>query len=777
MTPESNLTPDPLEPFPSEEGVSASPDLKGGEKRAMPRMLEIHRQEGIDFRRIIFLLLKRIWIIAIIMILGTVVLVRLFAGKPRVYESEALIKVASAEEKVLKVENVTQEAPGTPEYINTVVQALTGRNVLLRVIKSNHLENNPRFFPRKINGGGYSEQQMCDILSSHYRIFPQKGTRIIQILGRDTDPQMACTLAASLVKQFILESYQQRSSASKVANEFLSDEAAKLKEKLQLSEAALQRYKEEHNAVSLEQNQNIIVEKLRQVAGSVTQAQDARLKIEADLEQYRRTDPSKTQDLLNITSIASLPQVAECRNKLLLAESEFETKKQRYMYRHPLYIAEQAKIAGLKAELRQALNNAGGELENQYEKATETENKLQASLKEQEQRSLELSKLAIPYNVLVREVESDTALYQSVVSRMKETGVKAGEETSPLSVIEEPLVSSSPMPDSSFRYILLGVILLLGASIGGVLIHDRLSSSIRSVDEAEALLELPVLGSIPEEKLPADTSNTAEDPSGDTEDPLLRTKRRRSRRRPKHYPVTLVDNPNSSMAESYRTLRTSIMLLDAKLDTHTMLLTSAIPAEGKTFCSVNLAASFALLGKKTLLIDADLRRPSLHHALLDGEERVGLSDYLAGQATLEEVIVPTRVPNLFLITAGNRSPIPAELLADAKADSLFKELLPNMFDRIIVDSAPIHAVSDALILASKIKVVAVVIKTESTARHAVLRAIHLLRDTDAEIAGVILNRMKRSGAGYYYYYYYGGKYSEYRNSSGDGGKKRHKQRY
>jgi capsular exopolysaccharide synthesis family protein len=218
------------------------------------------------------------------------------------------------------------------------------------------------------------------------------------------------------------------------------------------------------------------------------------------------------------------------------------------------------------------------------------------------------------------------------------------------------------------------------------------------------------------------------------------------------------------------------MLLDAKLDTHTMLLTSAIPAEGKTFCSVNLAASFALLAKKTLLIDADLRRPSLHHALLGGEERAGLSDYLAGQATLEEVIVPTRVPNLFLITAGNRSPIPAELLADGRTDALFKEL-PNRFDRIIVDSAPIHAVSDALILADKIKVVAVVIKTESTSRHAIKRAIHLLRDTDAEIAGVILNRMKRNGAGYYYYYYYGGKYSEYRNSSGEGGGKKRKNRY
>jgi capsular exopolysaccharide synthesis family protein len=759
------MSTDPL--FPDAEGAKEAPspevtqakDAQHGERRVSSKMLDIHRhQEGIDFRRIFFLLLKRLWIIALIVIVGMVILFRIFTGKPRMYEAQAILEVRSQEEKVLKAENVTQESPGTPDFMNTVVQSLTSRNILLRVIKANNLTKDPHLYPPKTGGGSYSEDQLCNILESHYRIFPQKGTRLIQILARDTKPKTAALLGDSLVKEFIHETYQQRSSASRLANEFLSEEAAKLKEKLQQSEAALQRYKEENNAVSLEQNQNIIVEKLRQVSGMVTQSQDARLKIEADLEQFRRTDPKNVQELLNISSIASLPQVADARTQLLAAEADFNTLKQRYLYKHPQYIAAVAKIQALQQRRLAALENAGVELGKQYEKAQETESKLQATLKEQEDKALQLNKLAIPYNVLTREVETDTALYQSVVSRMKETGVKASEESAPFRILEEPMVPSSPMPDASLRYLFVGFILLLGGSIAGVMIHDRLSSTIRSVDEAENLLDYPVLGSIPDEKITSEQlygakTDTSEHP------------KRREQGRLKYYPISVVEAPNSSIAESYRSLRTSIMLLDSKLDTKTMMFTSAIPAEGKTFCTLNTASAFAILGKKTVVVDADLRRPTLHHALLGGEVTAGLSDYLSGQASLEEVLRPTKIPNLFFLSAGHRSTIPAELLASTEMDDLLL-LLRNKFDRTIFDTAPIHAVSDSLILASKVPTTCMTIRTESTSLHAIRRAMHLLRETDTRIAGLILNRMKRSGAGYYYYYYYGKKYQDYRTPKG-----------
>jgi capsular exopolysaccharide synthesis family protein len=758
--PTDSLSPETRHPdeTPSTQ-IADAVDSQHGERRISSKMLDMHRhQEGIDVRRIFFLLLKRLWIIALIVIVGMVLLFRMFTGKPRVYEAQAVLEVRPQEEKVLKAENVTQESPGTADFMNTVVQALTSRNILLRVIKANNLTKNSDIYPPKMGGGSYSEDQLCDILESHYRVIPEKGTRLIQILARDRNPKTAALLAESLVKEYIHEAYEQRSSASKLANEFLSEEAAKLKEKLQQSEAALQRYKEENNAVSLEQNQNIIVEKLRQVSGMVTQSQDARLKIEADLEQFRRTDPKNVQELLNISSIASLPQVAEARSQLLAAEAEFNTLRQRYLYKHPQYIAAVAKIQALQQRRLAALQNAGVELGKQYEKAQETESKLQANLKEQEDRALQLNKLAIPYNVLSREVETDTALYQSVVSRMKETGVKASEESAPFRILEEPMIPSSPMPDASIRYLFVGFIILLGGSIAGVMIHDRLSSTIRSVDEAENMLDHPVLGSIPDEKINPELlygakTDTSEHP------------KRRKQARPKYYPISVVEAPNSSIAESYRSLRTSIMLLDSKLDTKTLMFTSAIPAEGKTFCTLNTAAAFAIMGKNTVIVDADLRRPTLHHALLGGEVTAGLSDYLSGQASLEEVLRPTKIPNLVFLSAGHRSTIPAELLASKEMDDLLV-LLRNRFDRVIIDSAPIHAVSDSLILASKIPTTAMVIKTESTSLHAIRRAMHLLRETDTRIAGLILNRMKRSGAGYYYYYYYGRKYQDYRTPGG-----------
>lgn len=761
------MSTDPLFPDHHSPGESALPrvpeaaESQHGERRVSSRMLEIHRQQdGIDFRRIFFLLLKRLWIIALIVIIGTVILIRMFSGKPRVYEAEAILEVQPQEQKVLKAENVTQESPGMGDFVGTTVLALTSRNVLLRVIKENNLTKDPHLYPPKAGGGSYSEDQLCDILAAKYRVIPEKGSRLIQILGRDTNPKTAALLAEALPHALIRETYKQRAVASLMANEFLSDEAGKLKEKLQQSESALQRYKEENSAVSLEDNQNIIVEKLRQVAGMVTQAQDARLKIETDLEQFHRTDPKNLQDLLNISSIAALPQVAEAQNQLLSAEAEFNTLKQRYLYKHPQYIAAEAKIQALQQRRLTALQNAGAELDKQYEKAQETENKLQATLKEQEDKALQLNKLAIPYNVLSREVESDRALYQAVVNRMKETGVKASEETAPYRILEEAMVPSSPMPDPAIRWICVGFTILLGGTIAGVMVHDRLSSTVRSVDDAEKLLEHPVLGSIPEEKV-----HEHQLPASGEESDSLPSRKRRNQQRPKYYPISVIEAPNSSIAESYRSLRTSIMLLDSKLDTKTMMVTSAIPAEGKTFCTLNTAAAFAILGKNTVILDADLRRPALHHALLNGEVTAGLSDYLSGQASLEEVIHPTKVPNLSFISAGNRSTIPAELLASKEMDELLA-LLRNRFDRVVIDSAPIHAVSDSLILASKIPTTAMVIRAESTSLHAVRRAMHLLQDTDTRCAGLILNRMKRSGAGYYYYYYYGRKYEDYRTSGG-----------
>jgi capsular exopolysaccharide synthesis family protein len=717
-----------------------------------------HLEEIFDVRRLYFLILSHIVPVATFIILGMIIVGAILLRLPDIYESRAVLQVEQQEKKVLKTEKVTDETPANVDFVNTVVQALTSRNILLRVVKANHLEKNPTFAKPRSDGTPYTDNQLAILMEKKVKVKLRRLTRLIDITVEDTDPELACTLAKSMVKEFLREGFEQRLSVSHVADDYLKEEAAKLKEKLQKSEQELQAYKEKNNAVSLEQSQNIIIEKLRDVSASVTEAKNARLKLESDLEQLKAAGKVSTEDLLRINSVAALPEVASVREELLKAESDLSTLKERYMEKHPKYQAARNKVETLRGSLNTAASKAGDILARQYDSAKETESKLDQVLKEQEAKALELNKLSIPYNVLAREVETDRSLYESVVSRMKETGVASGVETAPYRVIEEPMIPSKPSAPKRLKILAIALILLTVSSVFWLMVRDSLSSTIRSVDQAESLLGLPVLGAIPDQKL-----TTVEVLASNFKKENRKTNSRNKslgavgKKDEQHYLIATVDDPGSILSESYRTLRASITLLGPKEQTKVLLFTSAIPDEGKTFSSINCAVTFAQQGEKTLIIDSDMRRPSLHHALLRGEERRGLTDFLSGQAKLDELIGETSVPGLSIMTSGRRAPNPAELLLQSDIPALIQELL-GRFDRIIIDSAPVNAVSDTLYIAGPAKEVVLVVRSDKTPSKVVQRAITQLRKSGTHVAGIVLNRIRRGPGEGYYYYSYGDKY-------------------
>jgi capsular exopolysaccharide synthesis family protein len=254
------------------------------------------------------------------------------------------------------------------------------------------------------------------------------------------------------------------------------------------------------------------------------------------------------------------------------------------------------------------------------------------------------------------------------------------------------------------------------------------------VDEAESILQQPVLAAVPE-------GNLEKIPEG---------------------AVAMTHDSGSAQAEAFRTLRASLSLLGAEDQRRLILVTSAIPSEGKTFTSTNLSAAFATQGLNTIVIDADLRRPALSATLLDREVRKsgefrGLTDVLSGLCSIEEAIRPTTVPNLSLLPSGRRAPNPAELLAQINVGQLLESLLKK-YDRVVVDSAPVNAVSDTLSLASMAHAVCLVLRFGKTPRRAILRALTLLEKTGARMAGIVMNRMPTSRGASYYYYYYGDPY-------------------
>ena len=714
----------------------------------------LHLQELIDFKHLGYVLLKHIWTIVLIVIVGMVITGAVVWILPDIYESRAVLQVQQQEKKVLKSEKVSEETPGSTDFVNSVVQSLTSRNILLRVIKANNLAADPHFAPPKMSGMGgetYNDDELVTFMEKKVQVSLRRLTRLIDITVTDRNPKLACILASSIVKEFLKEHFEQSLAVSNTANDYLKDEAAKLKIKLEHSEQELQKYKEANNAVSLEQTQNIIVEKLKEVSSAGTEAKNARLKLESDLEQLKLAVSGGAEAMLRISSVAALPQVASVRDDLLKAQTELSILKERYLPKHPKYVATISKIEELKSALTEATSKAGDILTQQYESLKETESKLNNTLTEQEAKALELNKLSIPYNVLSREVETDRALYEAVISRMKETGVSAGIETSPYQVIEEPMVPTRPSAPKRLKILVLAFIVITGAAAGGVILIDSMSSSINSIDQAETLLALPVLGAIPEQK-------------GKKK---KKSKKGGGHREVDDYPLALIQDPASPLSESYRSLRAQITLLGPQDQTQVLLFTSAIPSEGKTFTSINTATVFASQGQKTVIIDGDLRRPSVHYALAGGQELPGLTDYLSGQITLDEAIRETSFPGLFLITAGRRAPNPSELLLNADIPTLLVAL-KERFERIVLDTAPINAVSDTLYLAGPAKKVLLIIRSESTPSKVVQRAVAQLRKSGAQIVGTVLNGIQHgAGAGYYYYSYQGeyGKNSVYGDTS------------
>jgi succinoglycan biosynthesis transport protein ExoP len=686
-----------------------------------------------DIVRYYHLFLRFLWLVVLIVAVTMIGAYAWVSRQPKEYGSRAVLMVEQQQRKILtNMEEVQPENLESEDYVNTVVQSLTSTSLMLRVSHAIGLDKDPKIFPPRPDGMTYSDAAIANAMRHRVTAALRRGTRLIDISVEDEDPERAKAIADAVVKEFLRQTIEQQFTVSRLASEFLQEEADKLRAKLDASEEKLQAYKERNNAVSLEQNQNITVDKLKELNTRVTAAKDARIKVESDIEQLRRLKPDDVDGMLQIGSVAAIPQVASVRGQIVQAEAELAALKKRYLPLHPAYIKAVTTIQRLKESLQESLREAGKVLPAQYSSAKDTESKLNTALTEQEKAALDLSKLAIPYNVLGREVQSDRAMYDSLVNRVRETTISEGIEKNPFHVVEEPMSSAVPIKPDKIKTLMTAFVLAL--IVGGVLVIvlDSLDESLHSVDQAEKFLGLPALAIIPEEK----RLNSA------------------------FMPIPLNDGQTSRQAEAFRTVRASLSLLGGESSRRVFLFASALPEEGKSFSSVNTAAAFCVEGLRTVVVEADLRRPCLHKLFPGIADRntPGLSDFLAGNADLDTVIRPSPVNNLFFLFAGRRSPNPAELLAN-KSFPLLIEALLDRFDRVICDSAPINAVSDTLTLISAVQHVCLVVRPEKTPKRAIARACHLVDKAGGKLAGFLLNRVKfKYGSGRYYYYYYGDKY-------------------
>jgi len=670
-----------------------------------------------DFGHLIHLLLSKAWVVILFVIFTLVAAVGYLLWAPKIYESSAVIEVAQETPRVNNIQDFNGDGAAdmkSPEVLKTIEQALLSDTLLLRVVKTNGLDKDPTFAPPKKDGSAYLDTELVGLFERKLTVKVRRGTRLIDITVGDIDPQRAQQYAESMVKEFVNQSFEQELGLSESANDYLRAEADRLKVKLQSAEQNVQNFREQHNAVSLEDKQNIIVEKLKDLNLKVTEAKGERLKLEADVATIKQGKAKTADELLLLPSVAALPVVAALRQELADRESRFKAEGQ---------------LKGLQQSLNRTVINASNMVIKSYEAAKSTEAKLVSALQEQEQAALELNKIAVPYNALVREVEADRALYESVLTRMKVTNVAKGIWANNISVIETPMVSAKPAKP---RKMLIMALALVGGGLLGcglVIFNDMADHSIRSVDQLENISGLSVLTSVPE-----------------------------SKRKDLDKESVLTSDPGSYEAEAFRSLRTTLSFLGLEKDRKTVLFTSANPAEGKSYCSFNYAVAVAHTGLRTLLIDADLRRPNLSKVVLGDAKARGLTDCLTGRTTILDCCHETGIENLFLLPAGERAAKPAELLASCDFAALLTEAGLH-FDRIILDSAPVNAVSDTQLIAKDIQSVCFVVRAVKTPERAIVRACSLLAQTGSHPDGIVFNRLPRRSLDRYYFSEYAGQYA------------------
>ena len=668
-----------------------------------------------DVRALYEVVRRRIWLIAACALGGLVLGAAFSAIRQDLYEVTATVQVEEENPSVVAIQDITKEDFRQPEDLKTVEQQLVTRNLVWRVIQTNKLDKMPGFFKpgilRKLQGRELSQSDKIDALAKNFTVKLRRGTRLIDITVSHEDPKMVQTLAASLIDESVSQNEEWRVSPSREANKFLIDEAERLKGKVEKAEQALQDYREKNHAVSLEDKQNIIVERLKDLNLRVAQAQNDTLALESDVAQLGKIG-RQTEKLLAIGNIANAQPVLDAQRVAMGKEAAFAVLRQRYGAENPAYAQAERELQQVRAALDAAVLNAADSLRARYESAKFTQQTSEKMLQEQEQLALDLNRKATQYDALSRDVEADRALFASVVKRLKEMSVIQNINKVHLRVVEPPMPPGTP---SLRGKILLSVLGLLGGgamALGVVVGRFVLRPSIQSPDHAGRVLGLAALGAIPRMPRLKDASR-----------------------------LPGIAEPRSQAAEAFRFVAASASGAFAG-GKGSLLLTSAASGDGSTSCAASYAVALAKSGVRTLLIDADFRNPAMGRIFSAPKNASGLADCLAGRSALEESVLATKVENLSVLVAGT---VPAEI-SSLFSSPAFGELIGKAveaYGQVVIDSAPVNIASETLHIARQASAVCIVMRSGDTSISAASRACELLDGVGRMPVGFILNRVPR----------------------------------
>lgn len=748
---------------------------------------------GIHLREVWRILRKRKWLVATIAIIVTTLVTIEVHRTPSVYRAETTIEVAKDSSAVLKTNSQVIKIDDT-DNINTNRIIFKSRPMLEDVVVLLKLDQNPRFIEslhkksvvdavrdiayrmtgrligdtailpkaqkpdpgvRLIERATEESKRLApyvSILKNKLNVESIEESNVLRIYFDHTDPQIAADVVNTAASNFIQRNFERKTSRYTDTSSWLDRSTRELKSKVQQAEQALADYTQRNGIFSIEGKESLTTEKLTTLHGQAVRAETDRM-----LKQSLYEDVQKGR-------VAQLPEAfADAKTRELMAELgklrvESAELSIRFGPENPRVAEVRSKMKSLEDQINEARGTLSDKLKADYERAIRDERSIKSALDRAKSEAVQQNQAAIQFSILKQDVDTAKSLYTDFLQKTKQADLELAEQPNNLRVIEPAETPTSPVGPMRFRTILIGLMVSLIAGMGLAFFLEYLDNTVKSVEDIGRIAQLPTLAVIPSISTISQRAalqgkrktehvariTTGIDQAGQAETNKL-TKM-----------VTL--DQLSSVVEAYRMLRTSVLLSAAGNPPKTILFTSGQPGEGKTTTAINTAISLSQLGCSVLLIDADLRRPTVHRVFKMNQTQ-GLSTWLSRQVEIDSLIHKLWVPNLSILPCGPIPPNPAELISSERMKEALR-VLSEKYDHILIDSPPLTNVTDPVILSTMVDGVILVVQAGRSTRDIVRRARHELSSVGAKIFGVVLNNLdiKREGYGSYlstYQYGYG----------------------
>ena len=738
--------------------------------------MEENWEEHIDLRDYLRVILKRRWtVITVFTIIVITVAIHAFTATP-IYESTVRMVIEKENPNVVSIEEVMAVDASGSDYYQTQYKIIESRSVAREVIERLGLDKSEEFFPKpkdaffsnlirsiretivgwresivsllksedEANSETSGEYDTDSLLVSDFinriTVKPIRNSRLVDVSFQAKSPFLCTKISNTLASAYIDQNLETKLEAVQNAGKWLHNRIEEERKKVGQAEQALLRYKERHGIVTdFSSNvEQVTAQKLAQINAQVVDAESKRVEAETRYKQALALlgSPDMLDSIPEVLNNELIRQIKSMEVELYKRMSELSRK---YGQKHPRMVALESELKTLQQRKAQEVDRVVNSLRNEYRVALAKEMSLKEALAKQKKESLALNQKAIQYGVLQREVESARRMYDVLIKRFKETTLTEDMRTGNIRIIDRAEVPEYPVKPRKKLNILLAIIVGLFGGIGLAFFFEYLDNTIKIPEDVKQHLKIPYLGPVPV---------FATQSAGNPDDAI------------KPELVTL-HSPKSTASESYRGIRTSILFSSAESTPQVILVSSVGPGEGKTLTTANLAITMAQYGSKVIVLDCDMRKPKMDR-LLGVSRDQGMSNILVGSGGR---VLHTRIANLDVIPSGPIPPNPSEILGSARMGSLIRTLRKR-YTRILIDSPPSTAVTDAVALSQCVDGVVMVIRAGNTAREVVKNGITQFKAVGANILGTVLNCVGVGRDSYYYYQYSYDYYGE------DGQKKR-----